>query len=102
MGYILGGTIEKVDTSLPKCGQDYKCKNPISHNRNVRVVQYGAFITLSIFFKIQETPHSSPSRASYGVSFVSSKSMVYLSHCFAVVNNVLGYIQLHYNGTWHP
>ena len=63
-------------------------------------IQWSAVITWSIFSKsLTKTPHSSPIRARYGVSFVNSKSDL----CFIVVitffNVVSWYIGPHYNGT---
>ena len=63
-------------------------------------IQCSAVITRSIFSKYsQRTPHSSPARARYGVSFVDPKSGWH-SDAFLVIIHVICYnIRPRYNGT---
>ena len=72
----------------------HACKNKILQ------VQCSAVITRSIFSKYsQRTPHSSPARARYGVSFVDPKSGWH-SDAFLVIIHVIYYnIRPRYNGT---
>ena len=65
-----------------------------------RQIQCSAVITRSIFSKYsQRTPHSSPARARYGVSFVDPRSGWH-SDAFLVINHVISYnIRPRYNGT---
>ena len=52
----------------------------------VNKVQFGAVITQSIFS--QKTPHSSPVRAGYGVSFVDTTSDLYSALVPVIISEI--------------
>ena len=64
-------------------------------------IQSGAVITRSIFFtkSSQNTPHSSPVRARYGVWFVIWHTDLYSASVNAVQEKISCYIWPRYNGT---
>ena len=85
---------------LTKCVRTITQMRLIHNIAQLRMVQCRVVMARSTLLKIPtETPHSSPVRASYGVSFVGSHSDLYSASVTAVMHTISFHIGPRYNGT---